>query len=264
MQHKSNTAQQLKDKQPVIDRQASRLEQVRQERVQQGMEHLHTTTDIQSADVEQIVMESADTAREMMVPSFELAELDYWLRPKFSKFHYRFRLFNSRYLKLDRVDLKGKELGSTEFHVGLLTAEFKKSKSTAWLMFTGAILLLLATGGLVYLQEDWTLIAGTGLLSTLLFAVHYYSYRETSMFYTRSGDVPLLHLSHRCECNKSLCQFIEVLSERIKANPLPKSHAYLAKEMAWHRELAQKGWLSDVDYHKAKKRLMKLFNCKPK
>lgn len=215
--------------------------------------------------VEDIVLESPEVAASVLVPPAESGrrvDYEYTLYPRFTSYHLHFRLVNDCFIEIEKRDKQGKMLAQTAFHVGLLESQPKKTRSTAWMTFAGAILTGVAAGMIAYMLQDWILAISTGLFSLSLFIVHYFSYREHSIFFSRSGKAPLISLSHRSRCNKSLRQFIELLQQSIERNTLPASSQYFAEETRWHRMLKEQGWITDHEYQKARTRIMKQFNRK--
>ncbi len=215
--------------------------------------------------VEDIVLESPDVATSALVPPADAGrrvDYEYTLHPRFTSYHFEFRIVNDCFIEVEKRDKQNKVLAQTAFHVGLLESQPKKSRSTAWMTFFGALLTGVAAGVIAYVLKDWVLAVSTGLFSLSLFVVHYFSYREQSIFLSRSGKAPLLTLSHRCGCKKSLKQFIARLEKCIERNTLPASSHYFAEETRWHRMLKEQGWISNEDYEKARTRIMKQFNRK--
>ncbi len=213
--------------------------------------------------VEDIILESPDKATSQLLPPADDARhinFEYVVKPKFSANQFQYRIFNDSFLEIEKRDKHGRKIGRTAFHLGLLEPQPKKRRSTAWLVFTGALLTAVAAGVMAVLLKDWALASGTGAFSMMLFIVHYCSYREESLFFSRSGKAPLIALSHRCGCKKSLQQFVEQLKSRIEKNTLPASSQYFAEETRWHRTLNEQGWLSNDEYQKARNRIMKQFN----
>ncbi|WP_164503464.1 hypothetical protein [Pleionea sediminis] len=213
--------------------------------------------------VEDIVLESPDRAASQLLPPVDKARhvnYEYEVKPKFSPNQYCYRIFNNAFLEIEKRDKHGKKIAQTAFHLGLLEPKPKKSRSTAWFMFIGAILTAVAAMTMGLYLNDLVLAAGTGAFSLMLFIVHYCSYREISFFYSRSGKAPLVALSHRCGCKKSLRKFVEHLKRGIEKNTLPASSQYFAEETRWHRTLKDEGWISNEDYQKARNRIMKQFN----
>ncbi|NVJ59047.1 MAG: hypothetical protein HWE27_01590 [Gammaproteobacteria bacterium] len=218
-----------------------------------------------SAMVEDIVLESPVQATSKTTPPPEdlrKVEYEYSLQPKFSPFIYHFQLFNKCFLAMTKTHKKSGQSIATAFHVGLLESQSKKHQSSAIWTFLGALLTAAAAGTLGFVLKDYLIAAATGALSLLLFTVHYFSYRKFSLFHTRSGKAPLVQLSHRCDCKKSLKAFIAKLEDRIRANTLPASSQFFAEETRWHRELKDQKWISGEEYSKARNRILRQFNRK--
>ncbi len=215
--------------------------------------------------VEDIVLESPQQATTHLTPPDDAVRKvvsEYSVKPKFSAHKYHYRLVNDRFLEIEKLDKKGSLTAKTSFHVGLLEAKPQKTKSTAWIVFIGALLTAVAAGVMAFKINDWMLAASTGAFSLLLFVVHYFSYKEFSSFYSRSGKAPLITFNHRCSSKKSLQDFIKKLQQSIQQNTLPASSQYFAEETKWHRTLKDQGWISAEDYEKARSRIMKQFNRK--
>lgn len=212
---------------------------------------------------EHIVLQSdaVETSALILPPEAQRQiDFDYQLKPKFSAHTYHFQLFNQCYLQIQKQDKQSKTVSQIAFHIGLLEPAAKKQRSTAWLTFTAALLTAVAAVTLGVVLKDYWLALSTAGLSGLLFLVHYFSFRESSFFLSRSGKAALIKLNHRCQCRRSLKAFISQLESRIESNKLPVSSKYFAEENKWHRQLNEQGWLSDENYQKARVRILKQFN----
>ncbi len=213
--------------------------------------------------MEDIVLESPEQATHFLTPprgDDKRVEFEYTLTPRFSKVEYHYRLFNNCFLEIEKCEKPSRKLAKTAFHVGLLEARPKKEKKTAWMTFIAALLTGTASVVMGFFLKDIWLAAGTAVLSLLLFLAYYFSYREMSIFNSRSGKAPLITLTHRCQCKKGLKDFVVRLESKIAQNTLPASSSYFAEETRWHRALNEQGWISDDEYRKARNRIMKQFN----
>ena len=212
--------------------------------------------------IDKLAFDNSDEAKNLLNPppsSEREVNCEYTLKPHCSSHEYYFCLFNNHFLEVKRSDKKSSK--ATCFHIGLLEAKPKIIKKSAWIAFTGALVSALAALLIGLEGRQIGLALATGLMSSLLFWFYYYSYNETSLFYSRSGKIPLLRISHRCKGKKQLKAFVAQLKDNIEKNTLPASSQYFAEETHWHKELMEQGWISLEDYEKAKKRIFKQFRA---
>lgn len=182
-------------------------------------------------------------------------------RSRWRRTEARFTIFNEHHVAIERRGLGGQPL-SYQLDLSFLASRPRRIREISWAL----VALALALFGVAAATRLFTLPGGSGALGAALLlagamalAVAAFRYRDCVIYFSKHGRAPLLVLLNGNPDRAALQQFIADISGRIRATRRnwPDRHAYLSAELKEHRRLHEQGVISQTDYERIKRRILR-------